>query len=174
MFDIGWSEILVIVIITILVVGPKELPGLLRTIGKTVSNLRRMAGDFQHQFNDALKEAELDDVQKSIGDIRKLNPSTAVKDAVKKQLSSVDDLSEDLSSQMAASKSEINEALNTDGAASGEPSGNSSSALQSDVGDLTEDHHSMMPPELVEPEAEAVAVADVSKEKEAPTKKADE
>ena len=50
MFDIGWSEILVVVIVTILVVGPKELPGLLRTLGKTVGNLRRMAGDFQSQF----------------------------------------------------------------------------------------------------------------------------
>lgn len=111
MFDIGWSEILVVVIITILVVGPKELPGLLRTVGKTVGNMRRMAGDFQNQFNEALKEAELDDVQKTIADVRKMDPRTAVKDAVSKQLTSVEEASEDISSAFAKNSKDINEAL---------------------------------------------------------------
>jgi len=110
MFDIGWSELLVIAVVTILVVGPKELPGLLRTIGKTIGNLRRMAGDLQGQFNEALKEAELDEVAKTIGDARKLNPSTAVKDAVKKQLA-LDDLTEDLSSQMADVKEDFEKSI---------------------------------------------------------------
>lgn len=110
MFDIGWSELLVIAVVTILVVGPKELPGLLRTIGKTIGNLRRMAGDLQGQFNEALKEAELDEVAKTIGDARKLNPSTAVKDAVKKQLA-LDDLTEDLSSQMADVKEDFEKTI---------------------------------------------------------------
>lgn len=120
MFDIGWSEILVIVVITILVVGPKELPGLLRTIGKTVGNLRRMAGDFQSQFNDALKEAELDEVKQTIGDIRKLDPSTAVKDAVKKQLTEVADLDDDLRKQMSLSDKDIDAALASDQSMSAE------------------------------------------------------
>ena len=96
MFDIGWSEILVIVVITILVVGPKELPGLLRTVGKTVGNMRRMAGDFQNQFNEALREADLEDVKNTIGDVRKLNPSTAIKDAVVDQLTSVEEMAAEL------------------------------------------------------------------------------
>lgn len=54
----------VVAIVAILVVGPKDLPGMLRAFGKTIGNLRRMAGDFQRQFDDALKEAELDDVKK--------------------------------------------------------------------------------------------------------------
>ncbi|MCV6577400.1 MAG: Sec-independent protein translocase protein TatB [Cohaesibacter sp.] len=159
MFDIGWSEILVVVIITILVVGPKELPGLLRTIGKTVGNLRRMAGDFQHQFNDALKEAELDEVQKTIGDVRKLDPGTALKDAVKKQLSSVDDLTEDLSAQMASSKRDINEALETGSA--------SAPAM---------DDHSMVPPELEQLQTDANNVSDADAQSQpdmGKTKKAD-
>ncbi|MCB1455671.1 MAG: twin-arginine translocase subunit TatB [Nitratireductor sp.] len=64
MFDVGWTELVVVAVVAILVVGPKDLPGMLRTFGKTVSQLRRMAGDFQRQFDDALKEAELDDVKK--------------------------------------------------------------------------------------------------------------
>ncbi|GIL00910.1 MAG: hypothetical protein BroJett030_08090 [Alphaproteobacteria bacterium] len=64
MFDIGWTELVVIACVAILVVGPKDLPRMLRAFGKTVSKLRRMAGDFQRQFDEALKEAELDEVKK--------------------------------------------------------------------------------------------------------------
>ena len=79
MFEIGWTEMLVIAIVMIVVVGPKDLPKMLRTFGKTVAKLRGMAGDFQKQFNEALKEAELDDVKKSIDDIRGLNPMNDIK-----------------------------------------------------------------------------------------------
>jgi sec-independent protein translocase protein TatB len=65
-FDIGWTELAVIACVAILVVGPKELPGMLRTIGKTVGQLRKMAGDFQKQFDEAVREAELDEVKKTM------------------------------------------------------------------------------------------------------------
>jgi sec-independent protein translocase protein TatB len=60
MFDIGWSEILVIAVVAIVVVGPKELPKMLRTFGKTMGTLRRTANDFKRQFDEALREAERD------------------------------------------------------------------------------------------------------------------
>ncbi|MDQ0316232.1 Sec-independent protein translocase protein TatB [Amorphus orientalis] len=70
MFDIGWTELLVVAAIAILVVGPKELPSMLMTFGRTVGRMRRMANEFQSQFNDVLKEAErqanVDDVRKDI------------------------------------------------------------------------------------------------------------
>lgn len=74
MFDIGWSEILVIAVVAIVVVGPKDLPPMLRAFGRTVSKMRKMAGEFQGQFNEALREAELDDVKKSFDELRGLNP----------------------------------------------------------------------------------------------------
>ncbi|RLP27771.1 Sec-independent protein translocase protein TatB [Mesorhizobium sp. YM1C-6-2] len=79
MFDIGWTEMLVIAVVMIVVVGPKDLPKMLRTFGKTTAKLRAMAGDFQKQFNEALKEAELDDVKKSVDSLRSLNPTTEIK-----------------------------------------------------------------------------------------------
>ncbi len=79
MFDIGWTEMLVIAVVMIVVVGPKDLPKMLRTFGKTTTKLRSMAGDFQKQFNDALKEAELDDVKKSVDALRGLNPANEIK-----------------------------------------------------------------------------------------------
>ena len=70
MFDIGWTEMLVIAIVMIVVVGPKDLPRMLRTFGKMTAKMRSMAGDFQKQFNEALKEAELDESKKSVDTLR--------------------------------------------------------------------------------------------------------
>jgi sec-independent protein translocase protein TatB len=78
MFDIGWSEILVIAVVTIVVVGPKDLPRMLRTFGKTMGQVRRTANDFKRQFDDALREAErevdLEDTKKQLSSIAKANP----------------------------------------------------------------------------------------------------
>lgn len=82
MFDIGWAEMLVIAIVVIVIVGPKELPGMLRTFGKTTSKLRVMANDFRRQFDDALKEVELDGVKQLADDVRSLNPKNEIRKAL--------------------------------------------------------------------------------------------
>jgi len=66
MFDFSWSEILVIAIVALVVIGPKELPGVLRTLGQWMGKVRRMAGEFQNQFQDAIREAELADLKKEV------------------------------------------------------------------------------------------------------------
>lgn len=80
MFDIGWTELMVVAIVAILFVGPKELPGMLRMAGRTVKKVRGLAGDVQRQFDDALRDAELDDLKTSINEVRDLNPANALKD----------------------------------------------------------------------------------------------
>lgn len=79
MFDVGWTEMLVIAIVMIVVVGPKDLPNMLRTFGRMTAKMRGMANDFRKQFDEALKEAELDDVKKSVDSLRGLNPMTEVR-----------------------------------------------------------------------------------------------
>jgi len=79
MFDIGWPEMLVIAVVLIVVVGPKDLPRMLRAFGRTTSKLRSMAGDFRKQFDEALKEAELDDVKTLASDFRKLDPRNEIR-----------------------------------------------------------------------------------------------
>ncbi len=79
MLDIGWSEMLVIGVVAVLVVGPRELPSMLRTFGKYAGQLRRMAGEFQSQFNDALKEAELDEVKRGIESVRSASPANQLR-----------------------------------------------------------------------------------------------
>jgi sec-independent protein translocase protein TatB len=64
MFDIGWGELLVIGIVALVFIGPKELPALLRTLGQGMAKVRRMAGEFQGQFQEAMREAELADLKK--------------------------------------------------------------------------------------------------------------
>jgi sec-independent protein translocase protein TatB len=70
MFDIGWSELLIIAVVAIVVVGPKDLPRLMRTFGHYAGKLRRAAADFQRQFEDAMRETELDEVKKAIDSVR--------------------------------------------------------------------------------------------------------
>jgi sec-independent protein translocase protein TatB len=82
MLDVGWTEILVIAIVLIVVVGPKDLPQMLRTFGRMVTKMRGMAGEFRQQFDEALREADLDDVRKTISDAQKLNPLNTIRDAV--------------------------------------------------------------------------------------------
>ncbi|HEU0017120.1 MAG TPA: Sec-independent protein translocase protein TatB [Methyloceanibacter sp.] len=68
MFDIGWSELLVIGVVAIVVVGPKELPRLMRTFGQYTGKLRAMASDFQRQFEEAVRDSEIDEVRKAMQD----------------------------------------------------------------------------------------------------------
>jgi sec-independent protein translocase protein TatB len=82
MLEVGWSEILVIALILIIVVGPKELPGMLRTFGRFATRLRGMANEFKGQFDEALREAELDDVRKGISEVTKLNPTNSLREAI--------------------------------------------------------------------------------------------
>ncbi|MHB2264705.1 Sec-independent protein translocase protein TatB [Aliihoeflea sp. PC F10.4] len=82
MLDLSWSEILIIAIVLIVVVGPKDLPNVLRSFGKTMSKVRSMAGDFRKQFDEALKEAELEDLKSLADDARKLNPAAEIRKAL--------------------------------------------------------------------------------------------
>ena len=69
MFDIGWSEMVVIGVVALIAIGPKELPGVLRSVGQWVGKARRLAADFQGQFREAIREAELDDVKKQFDEM---------------------------------------------------------------------------------------------------------
>ena len=64
MFDIGWSELLVIGVVALIAIGPKELPGVLRGLGHWMGKVRRMASDFQDQFREAMREAEVADLKR--------------------------------------------------------------------------------------------------------------
>ena len=66
MFDISWSELLILGIVTLVFVGPKELPVFLRTLGRYAGTVRRHANEFKAQFDAAMREAELDSMRKEV------------------------------------------------------------------------------------------------------------
>ena len=69
MFDISWTEFLLIGIVALVVIGPKELPGVMRTLGQWTRKIRSMAADFQNQFQEAMREAEMADLKKQVDDM---------------------------------------------------------------------------------------------------------
>ena len=82
MFDIGWTELLVIAVVLIVVVGPKDLPPMLRAFGKMTQRARKVAGEFRAQFDEALREADLDEVRQTLTDAQKLNPVNTLREAM--------------------------------------------------------------------------------------------
>ena len=70
MFDIGWPELMVIAVVALVAIGPKDLPFALRTIGRFVAKARTMARDFQTHVDDMVREAELDELRKKATEIR--------------------------------------------------------------------------------------------------------
>jgi sec-independent protein translocase protein TatB len=69
MFDISWTEFLLIGVVALIFIGPKELPAVLRTLGQWTRRMRSMAADFQNQFQEAMREAEMADLKKQVDDI---------------------------------------------------------------------------------------------------------
>ncbi|ACL57166.1 Sec-independent protein translocase protein TatB [Methylobacterium nodulans] len=71
MFDMSWGEVMLIGGVALIVIGPKDLPRALRTVGQMTARLKRMAGEFQAQFNEAMREAELDEVRREVDGINR-------------------------------------------------------------------------------------------------------
>ena len=99
MFNFGWGEIVLIGIVALIAIGPKELPTVLRSVGKMMAKVRRMAAEFQGQFQEALREAEIADLKKQAEDL-----TSSVKDKVT-DFTKFDPLSE--------TKSDIEKAFDT-------------------------------------------------------------
>jgi sec-independent protein translocase protein TatB len=82
MFDLfDPSKIFLVGVVALIVIGPKELPRVMRTVGQVVGRMRKMANEFQQQFNEAMREAELEDVKKELA---------AMNDAAKVEVTGVD------------------------------------------------------------------------------------
>ena len=101
---------MIIAAVAIIVVGPKDLPGMLRQIGKTIGGVKRMAGDFQRQFNDALKEAEVDDL-KNLTSTKGFDP---LEDARKSMEDLQKSINEPVPVESAASGATANEVTNAE------------------------------------------------------------
>ncbi len=86
MFGISWNEYILIAIVALIVIGPKELPAVMRTLGQWTRKVRSMAADFQNQFHEAMREAEMADLKKEVDDmahdLTQFDPLKGVRDDV--------------------------------------------------------------------------------------------
>ena len=70
MLDMSWGEVMLIGGVALIVIGPKDLPKALRTLGQITTKVRRMAGEFQHQFSEAIREADLEEIKREVDGVR--------------------------------------------------------------------------------------------------------
>ena len=104
MLDIGWIEILIIAVVALFVVGPKDIPKALRTVGIWVGKLRHLSREFQTTVEDAVRDTEIDEVKKQLesaktGLTKELNESIDPKGELTGVLSGVNDTSENTTSK---------------------------------------------------------------------------
>jgi sec-independent protein translocase protein TatB len=97
-FGIGYTELLVIAVVAIIVIGPKDLPRVLRGLGRMMAKVRGMAREFQGHLDAAMRESGFDEVKKDLQSIKSINPVADVVQDLKKQ---DDDLKKSLNSQSA-------------------------------------------------------------------------
>ena len=91
MFDFDFGKLMVVAVVALAVIPPKDLPRVMRTVGQVVGKMRRMAAEFQGQFMDAMREADLDSVRKELEALNEkakaetsFDPATMVRDDVMK------------------------------------------------------------------------------------------
>lgn len=110
MFDIGWSELLLIGIVALVVIGPKDLPKVLRGLGAMMSKVRAMASEFQGQFQDAMREAELADLKKEAEKLAS-SATDAIQNPMQSIQNSIEQPAQPQPAPPAATDAEVNAAI---------------------------------------------------------------
>lgn len=82
MFDIGWPELAVIIVVALVVIGPKDLPKALYTVGKWVRAARKVTGDFQRHVDDMMRDTELDEMRKTVQKAGQINVKKQIEDSI--------------------------------------------------------------------------------------------
>ena len=83
-FGVGYSEMFLIAVVAIIVIGPKDLPHVLRAFGKTMAKMRGMAREFQGHLDGAMREAGLEDVKKEIQGLKNIGSGNIIEPVVKR------------------------------------------------------------------------------------------
>ena len=83
MLELGMSELLLVGIVSLIIVGPKDLPKMFRVVGKYVGRAKEMARDFQRSFEDAAKESGFEDIRRNFDTVKDFSPNNIAKSTIK-------------------------------------------------------------------------------------------
>jgi len=112
MFSFGWSEIALIVIVVIIIVGPKEIPNLLKQIGTFSKSLKKISREFKSSLNELAEESDLKDVKKSISDLKNikkdLDPTVDFKNEINSIKDTVGSVDKDIKEINSKEKKQVN------------------------------------------------------------------
>jgi len=162
MFDISWTEFLLIGVVALIVIGPKELPAVMRTIGQWTRKIRSMAADFQRQFEQELRDSEFADLKKQVDDVQQ---NIKNYDPLKDVRSGVDAIGKDLETSL---ERKAPPASTENVAAAAEPAASETAAKAAD-----EPASPQPAPEPREKQIIAAAIASVTPEPLEPAQPAD-
>src|SRR2546423_9452448 len=101
MFDISWGKLVIIGVVALIVIGPKELPMVLRAVGQWMGKIRRMASEFQGQFQEAMREAEMADLKKQVDEMTAAASNITNFDPIETVRKEVDGIRDDLHGALA-------------------------------------------------------------------------
>ena len=116
MFDIGWQELFILAVLAIIVIGPKDLPGAIRTITKWIRKARSMARDLQDGLDEVVREADLDDLKKELDSPGGLDIAKKIEDAVDPtgEITKDMDLDKDLYDEMSGAVDDLKKITDPD------------------------------------------------------------
>ena len=89
MFSFGWGEILLILVVVIIVVGPKDIPKFLRQIGNLSKSIKKISREFKSSLNQIAEETDLKDVKNSITEVTDLNKALDIKSSLKNEIKTI-------------------------------------------------------------------------------------
>jgi len=89
MFSFGWSEIILTVVVVVIVVGPKEIPKLLKQLGSFSKSIKKISREFKKSLNDLAEESDLKDVKNSLKDINEIKDNINPTKDIKKELDDI-------------------------------------------------------------------------------------
>src|SRR5436190_9113 len=82
MIDLSWSHILIVLVVALVVVGPKDLPRLMRIVGRWIAKARAMADQFRKSFDEMARQAELDELRTEIEALRRERPFASIENTL--------------------------------------------------------------------------------------------
>ena len=132
MLDIGWSELAVVAVLALLVIGPKDLPAVMRTVGKWTQKARSVSREFQSSVDEMIREAELEDARKALDSAKNLNVQNAIENTID-PTGEVKESARELDRE--ARREEPGEAKADDGKAGDGKTGDDKAAAETKAGD---------------------------------------